>query len=160
MLGVLSFCVSTLVAAECLSVQGQVQTQSINDEVQVGNLTMVPASGSVPKFRATFGQLLLAGGIRGEIVETSWQTAVNATIYLKHEVGFPGVGVFTTDRDLAEVTFDFANSIATVRKEVLNVVGGGMFSGWTGQLVANGTLELQTGVNTFSYSGQICKPSQ
>lgn len=156
-LGVLSTFVNTLVAADCLDVQGNVQTQSINNQVQVGNLTMAPAAKSVPKFRAAFGQNFLAGGIRGEIT-----SQVSMTVYLNHEIGFPGVGSLISLNDKADINFDpTTNGIFTV-EESLDIVGtqnGGMFTGWTGKLVADGVLDTQKGVNTFSYSGHICKDS-
>lgn len=149
--------------ADCLNVQGQAETQSLVEyvnnqvvQVQVGNLTMVPVPGpgSVPKFRAVFGQNFLAGGIRGEI-----NSQGPTTVYLRHEIGFPGVGSVITSQDTAEITHLDPNGLLTV-KEFLNIVGaqnGGLFTGWTGTLEADGVLDLQKGVNTFSYAGQLCK---
>lgn len=162
-LGILSAFVSTLVAADCLDVQGQVQTQSISSQVQVGSLTMAPVINSQPhsilNFSAVFGQHSLSGGIRGEIIQSA---STSTTLYLNHEIGIPGIGSLVTNNDRADIiSFDSTNGIATV-KESLSIVGAqneGMFAGWTGTLVADGVLDIQKGINTFSYSGQICKRS-
>ena len=156
---VVGIAVSPLSSAVCLPVLGTVQTQSISSTVQVGQVTMT--SNSPLQFRRAFGNILITGGIRGEITGADG----SGNPILKHEFGFPGTGSFISLNDVA--TFpngpfpDAQGNISVVETAPITAPDlnfGGAFVGWSGLLTARGTLNVYTNTNSFTYSGQLCKP--
>ncbi len=145
---------STLVTATCLPVQGTVQTQAINANEQIGNITMT--SSKPLAFRKAFGQFIITGGIKGTITAQNLSTG---TTHLDHEIGFPGLGSIISYNDVAQVTSVVAEGIYNVSETapITKTDNSGAFAGWEGELLATGTLDFNTGTNTFTYSGEICR---
>ena len=148
---------SALVSATCLPIQGTLQTQSIDGTDQVGTITMT--SSNLLAFRKAFGQIFIIGGIKGTITN---QTV--ATIYLDHEIGFPGIGSLISVNDAATFTGnpDKEGNYPTTETGAIEAAPnpyGGAFNGWTfpDGWIATGTVGTKTGTNAFTYTGKICK---
>jgi len=135
-----SLIVQTMVSATtCLPVQGTVETQSINDNEQVGHITMT--SSRPVAFRQAFGQFNITGGIKGAITGTT----PTGEVILEHHIGFPGVGSIISYNDIATFTGQpdsQGNIPVTETAPITTTAYSGEFAGWTGQLSSNRNSEF------------------
>lgn len=140
--------------AGCIPIQGMVRTQSVNAQEQVGKIRI---SSDSPVFKSLFGQDEIEGGVHGTIDS---QTTV---ITLHHEIGFSGVGSFTTTGDQAIITGapdSLGNYPVTesVKVNQMNSPYNGAFYGLTLQkVVAKGVVNFTTGTNVFKLTGSLCQ---
>lgn len=162
------------VMAECTDLQGTILTNTLNQTTQLGTITLSVLKqdkdsekdedkdsekedkDDKDEDKSSDDKQDLQGSILGVITYSNAST-LPITTYLDHTIVFPGIGVVNTYNDVAQLTPIAGDACNFNVKEQLNVVAGaGRFNGVRGSGVADGTVNVCTGVNQFKVSVNLC----